>query len=285
MTTKPASRRKPPGVPPPGTAATPPASLVRNRLKRRALAGEKLLGAWVFTGSPTVCEIYALAGYDIVLIDAEHTRIDVRDVLECVRAVEAGGGDAMVRVPGQDASHFKRLLDAGVHSFMVPMVDSVGEAEAVIRACRYPPRGRRGYAASAARSGLYGFHADYADVAHAETFLALQVESVAAARDAARIAALDGADCLFVGPNDLAGSMGKLGQLADPGLLKTIDAVAGAVKSAGKVAGIIPTPTRNASDWASRGFSIVIGECDVPALKTSAVADIARHRQAFPGRK
>lgn len=275
MTTKPGARRKP---------SAPAASLVRNRIKRRVLAGDKLLGAWVFTGSPTVCEIYALAGYDIVLIDTEHSPLDVKDVLECVRAVEAGGGDAMVRVPGQDASHFKRLLDAGVHSFMVPMVDSVEQAEAVIRACRYPPRGRRGFAATASRSGLYGFHPDYADVAHEETFLALQVESVEAARDAGRIAALDGADCLFIGPNDLAGSMGRLGQLADPDLLKTIDRAAAAVKKAGKVTGIIPTPTRDASDWASRGFSIVIGECDVPALKASALADIARHRKTFPGR-
>lgn len=278
MTRKPAAGRE-------AAAPAPASSIVRNRIRRRALAGETLLGAWVFTGSPTVCEIYALAGYDIVLIDTEHTPLDVKDVLECVRAVEAGGGDAMVRVPGQDASHFKRLLDAGVHSFMVPMVDSVDEAKAVIRACRYPPRGRRGFAASASRSGLYGFHGDYAEVAHEETFLALQVESVEAARDAGRIAALDGADCLFVGPNDLAGSMGKLGQLADPALLRTIDRTVAAVRKAGKLAGIIPTPTRDASDWAARGVSIVIGECDVPALKASALADIGRHRKAFPGRR
>ncbi|MFX5570620.1 aldolase/citrate lyase family protein, partial [Acinetobacter baumannii] len=74
--------------------------MIRNRLKRRALAGEKLLGAWVFSGSPAISELYALAGYDIVLIDTEHTPIDVADVLTCVRAVEAGGGEAMVRVPG-----------------------------------------------------------------------------------------------------------------------------------------------------------------------------------------
>ncbi len=136
--------------------------MIRNRIKRRAKAGEKLLGAWVFTGSPAACEIYALAGYDIVLIDSEHTPIDVKDVLECVRAVEAGGGDAMVRVPGHDSSHFKRLLDAGIHSFMVPMVDTVDQAHAIVRSCLYPPRGRRGFAATAARSGLYGFHEDYA---------------------------------------------------------------------------------------------------------------------------
>ncbi len=262
----------------------PVAGPVRNRIKRRLAAGEKLLGAWVFTGSPTVCEIYALAGYDIVLIDTEHTPLDVKDVLECVRAVEAGGGDAMVRVPGHDFSHFKRLLDAGIHSFMVPMVDTVEQAKAIIHACLYPPRGRRGFAATAARSGLYGFHENYADVAHEETFLALQVESGAAARDAGKIASLDGVDCLFIGPNDLAGSLGKLGQLADPDVLKTIDKAAAAILKAGKVAGIIPTPTRDASEMAGRGFSIVIGECDVPTLKAGALADRARHRKAFPGR-
>ncbi|MCZ8316112.1 aldolase/citrate lyase family protein [Phreatobacter sp.] len=259
--------------------------MIRNRIKRRARAGEKLLGAWVFTGSPAACEIYALAGYDIVLIDSEHTPIDVKDVLECVRAVEAGGGDAMVRVPGHDSSHFKRLLDAGIHSFMVPMVDTVDQAHAIVRSCLYPPRGRRGFAATAARSGLYGFHEDYAAVAHEETFLALQVESVEAARDAHAIASIDGVDCLFIGPNDLAGSMNKLGQLTDPALLSVIDDTVAAVTKAGKVSGIIPLPTRDASDCAARGFGIVIGECDVPTLKAGAMADLARHRKAFPGRR
>lgn len=259
--------------------------MIRNRLKRRALAGEKLLGAWVFTGSPAVCEIYALAGYDFVLIDTEHTPLDVKDVLDCVRAVEAAGGDAMVRVPGHDFSHFKRLLDAGIHSFLVPMVDTVEEAHAVVRACLYPPRGRRGFAAGAARSGLYGFHENYAAVAHEETFLALQVESIEAARDAGAIAAIDGADCLFIGPNDLAGSMNKLGKLEDPQLLSVIDDTLARILKAGKVAGIIPMPTRDASDCAARGFGIVIGECDVPTLKAGALADIARHRKAFPGQR
>jgi 4-hydroxy-2-oxoheptanedioate aldolase len=259
--------------------------MIRNRLKRRALAGEKLLGAWVFTGSPTVCELYALAGYDFVLIDTEHSPLDVKDVLECVRAVEAGGGDAMVRVPGQDFSHFKRLLDAGIHSFLVPMVDTVEEAKAIINACLYPPRGRRGFAATAARSGLYGFHENYAAVAHEETFLALQVESTQSAANAAAIAALDGADCLFIGPNDFAGSMNKLGQLADAEVVKAVDAAAATIQKAGKVVGIIPTPTRDASEWAAQGVGLVIGECDTATLKAGAMADIAKHRKAFPGRK
>ncbi|MBN8938178.1 MAG: 4-hydroxy-2-oxovalerate aldolase [Rhizobiales bacterium] len=259
--------------------------MIRNRLKRRALAGEKLLGAWVFSGSPAISELYALAGYDIVLIDTEHTPIDVADVLACVRAVEAGGGEAMVRVPGHDASHFKRMLDAGIHSLMVPMVDTLEQAKAIIDACRYPPRGRRGYAASVSRSGLYGFDPTYADTAHEETFLALQVESAACAAIAGDIAALDGADCLFIGANDLAGSLGKLGQLTDPDVLASIDQAAGATKASGKVLGTIPIPGRDASQLAAEGYGIVIGECDMWTVKEGAVADLARHRKAFPGRK
>ncbi|MEI8144960.1 MAG: aldolase/citrate lyase family protein [Alphaproteobacteria bacterium] len=259
--------------------------MIRNRLKHRAMAGEKLLGAWVFSGSPAACELYALAGYDLVLIDSEHTPIDVKDVLECARAVEAGGGDPMVRVPGHDASHFKRLLDAGIHSFLVPMVDTVAQAKAVIHACRYPPRGRRGYSASVARSGLYGFDETYLQTAHEETFLALQVESIDAARHAGEIAALDGADCLFVGPNDLAGTINKMGQLTDPEVIAAVDMTKDAVRAAGKVAGCIPLPGRDASALAALGFNLIIGECDIAALKASAVADRARHAAAFPGRK
>lgn len=259
--------------------------MIRNRLKRRALAGEKLLGAWVFSGSPAISELYALAGYDIVLIDTEHTPIDVADVLACVRAVEAGGGEAMVRVPGHDPSHFKRMLDAGIHSLMVPMVDTVEQAKAIIHACLYPPRGRRGYAASVSRSGLYGFDPTYADTAHEETFLALQVESAACAAIAGDIAALGGADCLFIGANDLAGSLGKLGQLTDPDVLASIDQAASATKAAGKVLGTIPIPGRDASELAAAGYGIVIGECDMWTVKEGAVADLARHREAFPGRK
>jgi 4-hydroxy-2-oxoheptanedioate aldolase len=259
--------------------------MIRNRLKRRALAGENLLGAWVFSGSPAICELYALAGYDLVLIDTEHTPLDIAEVLACVRAVEAGGGDAMVRVPGQDSSHFKRMLDAGIHSLMVPMVDTVDQAKAVIEACLYPPRGRRGYAASVSRSGLYGFDEGYIDTAHQETFLALQIESASAASIAGTMAALDGADCLFIGANDLAGSLGKLGRLTEPDVLAAIDEAAQATKGAGKVLGTIPIPGRDASSLAAQGYGIVIGECDMATVKAGAVADIATHRRAFPGRK
>lgn len=255
----------------------------RNRLKRRAMAGEKLLGAWVFSGSPAMAELYATAGYDLVLVDAEHTPIDLAGVLACVRAVEAAGGDALVRVPGKDQGTFKRLLDAGIHSLMVPMVDTVEEARAVIDACLYPPRGRRGYAASVARSGLYGFDADYMTRAHEETFLCLQIESTAAARDAAQMAALPGADCLFVGPNDLAGTIGKMGQLSDPEVVALMDLAADGARSSGKVAGTIPTPGRDASMLAGLGYGIIVGECDTAAVASSARADLSRHRGAFPG--
>ncbi len=79
--------------------------------------------------------------------------------------------------------------------------------------------------------------------------------------------------------------MNKLGQLTDPALLSVIDDTVAAVTKAGKVTGIIPLPTRDASDCAARGFGIVIGECDVPTLKAGAMADLARHRKAFPGRR
>lgn len=259
--------------------------MTRNRIKRRALAGEKLLGAWVFSGAPAVCETYALAGYDIVLIDAEHTPIDMAETLACVRAVEAGGGDAMVRVPSHDFGMFKRMLDAGIHSLMVPMIDTMDQAKGIISSCLYPPRGRRGYSASVARSGLYGFDEDYIDTAHEDTFLALQVESDLASRNAAAMAALPGADCLFIGANDLAGSLGKLGRLTEPDVLASIDRAAEATLAAGKVLGTIPIPGRDPLALAERGYGIVIGECDMATVRAGAVADLARNRKAFPGRR
>lgn len=259
--------------------------MIRNRLKRRAMAGDKLLGAWLFSGSPAMGELYARAGYDFVLIDTEHTPIGIDTVLHCVRAVEAGGSEVLVRAPGHDGDHLKRLLDAGIHSLMIPMVDSVEQAKAVIRACRYPPRGRRGYAASVARSGLYGFDATYAETAHEETFLALQVESAAAARDAATIAGLDGADCLFIGPNDLAGSIDKLGRLTDPDVLALVDQALAGATAAGKPAGTIPFGPYDARALAAKGFSLVCGEADIGAARAAAVADIARNRGVFPGRE
>jgi 4-hydroxy-2-oxoheptanedioate aldolase len=259
--------------------------MTRNRLKQRARAGESILGAWVFSGSPAICEIYALAGYDLVLIDAEHTPIDMAETLACVRAVEAGGGDAMVRVPSHDYGMFKRMLDAGIHSLMVPMIDTVDQAKTIISSCLYPPHGRRGYAASVARSGLYGFDEDYIQTAHEDTFLALQVESDLSSRNAAAIAALPGADCLFIGANDLAGSMGKLGQVSDPEVLASVDRAAASTLAAGKVLGTIPIPGRDASTLAAMGYGIVVGECDIATIKEGALADIAQHKAKFPGRR
>lgn len=252
-----------------------------NPIKARLKAGAKMLAAWVFSGDPDVAEILARAGYPVIVICYEHGIGDTADLGDLLRAVRAGGAEPLLRVPSADPGFLKRVLDGGARSIMVPMVESVAEARAIVDACRYPPLGRRGYAATVVRAGGFGYTADYAATAHEELFLALQVETPAGVEAAAGIAALDGVDMLFVGPNDLANFMGHPGRMDAAPVLAAIDRTIAAAKAAGKGLGIVPHAGRDASACASLGFDIVAGIADVAVLREAAVADVARHRAAF----
>ena len=252
-----------------------------NPLREHLKAGGKLLGLWLSTGRPEAAEIAALAGYHVVIVDLEHAPGDTEALGHLLRAVECRGAFPMVRVPWNDPVILKRVLELGARSLMIPMVENRAEAEAAVAACRYPPRGRRGYAAGAIRASNYGFVADYAAHAHEELFLALQDETGVAAANAGEIAGVEGCDMVFVGPNDLAGNLGYLERMGEPPVLAAIEDAKAKTKARGKFLGIVPHAGKDASRLAAEGFDFVACGNDVIFLREATRADVARHAAAY----
>ena len=251
-----------------------------NTLKQKLAAAKPVVGMWASLPSPAIVEATSLAGYDFIIIDSEHGQLNLETTIEMMRACAVGTAEALVRVPGKDPDYLKRLLDAGCTSFMVPMVDTAEQAQAIVDACRYPPRGRRGYAAPIVRGSRYGLDADYIEWAHEELFLTLQIESAEAVGNADAIAAIDGVDQLFVGANDLSGSLGVLTQTSHPDVLAAIETVKAAAAAHGKTLGTIPRPDVSTADLAKTGFLLGAGGSDIYWVCEGAKADIAAFRAA-----
>ena len=160
--------------------------------ERLSEASRPLAGMWVSSGSPLVAEICAGSGLDWVLIDMEHSPNGLESVLAQLQAVAAYPVTAVVRVPIGDVVAIKQVLDLGAQNLLVPMISSTAEAEAVVSAVRYPPRGRRGVGAALARSARWNRVEGYLADADAHTSVFVQVETAEGVEAAAEIASVDG---------------------------------------------------------------------------------------------
>ena len=188
-----------------------------NGLKARLNAGDNIYGAWIGSGSPANAEILGHVGFDFVVVDQEHGAGELADAVAALRAVESSGTPCMVRAPWNDPIWIKRILDAGAESLMIPQIETAAAAKAAVSACRYPPQGMRGYAAGVVRASTFGLEPGYVEKANQNLLIVLQIESAAAVEHAAEICAVEGVDVVFIGVNDLAGSIGRLEQLDHPG--------------------------------------------------------------------
>jgi len=240
-------------------------------LKERLEDGERLLGGWLNTASPVAAEILSGAGYDFLLIDQEHAPVDLEKLHSLLTAVEANDAWTAVRVPSHDPGHLKRVLDLGCEAIMIPAVGSADEARAVIAACRYPPGGRRGLALSVVRASGYGRDVTgYAASRQRRQLLMMQIETTEGLDAVDEIAALDGVDLLFIGPNDLAAAIGCFGQLDHPALHAAMARIEEAAQRHGKFLGTIPVPGRSATALFAAGYAMVIGGSDVEFLRQGA---------------
>src|SRR6202022_1712252 len=180
------------------------------------------IGMGVASGSGYVTEICAVSGIDWLLLDQEHAPNDLRSTLEQLQVLAGYPDvDVLVRPPSADPVSIKRLLDIGAQNIIVPMIDGPGEAVAAVAATRYPPSGIRGVGSALARASRWNRISDYLVTADAAVSLTVQVESVAGLAQLGEIADVDGVDAVFIGPADLAGALGKIGQPGSPAMLST----------------------------------------------------------------
>jgi 2-keto-3-deoxy-L-rhamnonate aldolase RhmA len=254
-----------------------------NALKRRLAEGKKCLGAWSMLGSPGATEIMALAGFDFLILDHEHGPATLQDLGNELRAISATRTTAIMRAPELDIGYLKRALDLGVEGIMMPNVGTAEEARRFVAACRYPPQGFRGSAYGAARAASFGREAaHYRDTINDNLVLIAQIESKAAVENIEAIAGVEGIDVLFIGVNDLAGSIGKLHDLDDPGVLKLCERAEAGIKRGGKRLGGIPFRGLDCAGLFRHGYDLAAGFVDVIALLQTSNAAAAAHRSEHP---
>lgn len=212
--------------------------LPRNALKAALAEGRAQIGLWVSIPGSDNAEALAGCGYDWLLIDTEHSTVSLDTVKSMLQAIAPYPVSAVVRPGWNDAVEIKRILDAGAQSILVPYVQNAEEAARAVAAVRYPPNGMRGVA-GITRATRYGLVEGYTARADSEICLLVQVETAEALEHIEAIAAVDGVDGIFIGPADLATSMGHPGNPSAPGVRAAIlDAIA-RIRKAGKPAGIL----------------------------------------------
>ena len=244
-----------------------------NKFKQSLKAGRLQVGLWTSFADPYAIEIVASAGFDWLLIDGEHAPNDLRAVLAQLQAVAAYPTQPVVRLPIGDPVLIKQYLDLGAHSLLIPLVESGEQAQQLVRATRYPPAGIRGVAA--ARASGWGSITDYIVRANELVCLLLQVETRKGLKNLDEILAVHGVDGIFIGPSDLAASLGHPGEPDHPDVVPVIEDAIAKIKASGKAAGILTADPDLARAYIKRGVTFCAVGVDTTIL-TQAVRALAR---------
>ena len=248
-----------------------------NRFKHAILSGQKQIGLWSHLCSPISIEILAHCGYDWLLLDMEHSPNEVPDVLAQLQAMQGGTATPIVRPPWNDMVTFKRLLDIGVQTLLVPYIQTAEEARNAVSYTRYPPQGVRGYA-GAPRASNYGRVQGYAHRSAEEICVLLQVETIEGLKNIEEIANVEGVDGVFIGPGDLSAALGHLGNPKHPEVLKVIDESIARIRACGKAAGILTGDEALAKHYVDQGCLFVAVGADQNVLRDSATALAGRFK-------
>jgi 2-dehydro-3-deoxyglucarate aldolase len=237
-----------------------------NRLRQQLRNGERLIGCWLSLGSPIATEVVGVAGFDWLLLDAEHAPNDVLSLIPQLMALKDSPSAPVVRPPWNDTVLVKRLLDAGCHNFLIPFIESAEQARSAVAATRYPPQGVRGVSVSQ-RSNRYGSVPGYFEQVNEQIAVVVQIESRAGVAAADQIAAVDGIDGLFIGPSDLAAAYGHLGNPAHAEVQQAIVQVHQAARAAGKATGILAPAEADARRYLDMGMNFVAVGSDLGVLR------------------
>ena len=200
------------------------------------------LGTWLMSGAPSTAEAMGYCGFDFLVLDMEHVPIDLADTVEILRTIAGTPATPVVRLPWSDQVTVKRVLDAGAQTLMFPFIENEEEARRAVSFTRYPPHGVRGVAA-VHRASRFGNDRTYLKDAADKIAVILQMETPNALANLEKIAGVPGVDALFVGPGDLAASMGHIGDIAHDDVQAAIADAARRARALGKPIGIVgPTP-------------------------------------------
>ncbi|MBW1697036.1 MAG: HpcH/HpaI aldolase/citrate lyase family protein [Deltaproteobacteria bacterium] len=253
-----------------------------NHVKRMLKAGKKTAGAWAQITSPISAEILSGAGFDWLIIDMEHGPNDIPSLVAQMQAMKGTSAIPIVRAPWNDFVMIKRILDAGAYGLLIPYVNTKSEAEAAVKACKYPPSGIRGIAGST-RAAHFGRNSmDYFSKANEEILVITQVETRQAVENIDEILEVNGLDGIFIGPMDLATSYGYMYDPGQPEVQSAIESVEAKVKGTGKFLGTISFNWNQAKQLYQRGYQMISLMADGTGLAAMAEEKMADFRNTYP---
>ncbi len=243
--------------------------LPENRFKRAIAAGQQQIGLWCSLPSAFAAEIVAPAGFDWLLFDTEHSPSNVPTVLSQLQAVAPYEVSPAVRAATNDPVLIKRLLDIGAQTLLLPYVQSAEEAHRAVLAMRYPPQGIRGVS-GLTRATRFGRVEGYFRRASEELCLIVQVETQAALDDLEAITRVDGVDGVFIGPADLAASLGHPGEPNHPAVQAAVLDAIRRIRACGKPAGILSPDAAFAQRCIEVGTTFTAVAIDIGILARGA---------------
>ena len=250
-----------------------------NHVRRRLAAGEPSIGTWLSLPSPEAAEYVSRLGFDWLVVDTEHNPIDIRTLAQMFAAMAASSTAPMVRIPWNSAENFKRVLDAGAWGVVVPMVNSREEAEQAVSAARYYPDGTRSVGGGRFPMSFDAGAEEYFRNANDQILVVLQIEHIQGVENADAILSVPGVDACFIGPNDLAASMGMgLGvplESDDPRLVEAIAEIRNACVRNGVAPGIHTSGAAGVNQRIAEGFQFCALASELRYMLSGLRADLA----------
>lgn len=241
---------------------------LKEKLKSKVLT----IGSWITLGHPSIAEIMARAGFDWLTVDMEHSAITMHQAQQLIQVIDLCGVAPLVRIGENNPYFIKRVMDAGAHGVIVPMVNTVEDARKAVEAVKYPPVGKRGV--GLARAQGYGFNfEEYKDWAEKESVVIVQVEHFESVNNLDKILKVEGVDGFFVGPYDLSASMGKPGEFDHADVLDALKRVKDISANSSLVSGyhVVPPDPCQVKDKIKEGYRFI-----AYSLDTYFLGDICR---------
>ncbi len=250
-------------------------SYLKERLRNRSAT----VGSWLSLGVSAIAEIMADAGFEWLVIDLEHSTTTLREAEALIRVIELKGCTPLVRVTSNNADQIKRVMDAGAHGVIVPMVNTPEDAQAAVQAVRYPPQGTRGVGLGRAQ-GYGASFAEYAARINETAVVIAQIEHVDAIRNLEAILASDGIDGSLIGPYDLSASLGKPGRYDDPDVVDVLRRYEQHSRRLEKPMGyhVIEPDHARALDYLRRGYTFLAFSVDFLFLGETCRAQMTQLR-------
>lgn len=238
-------------------------------LRQRLSDGKAHFGVFLNSESIVVTEIAARAGFDVLLLDYEHSPGGVDSAVACMNAARGSGTECWVRVAGNQIEYAKKFLDAGADGIMCPMIHNAEEAARFVSYTQYPPYGARGLAPAATRHSSYGFYRDeYLERARDDLAVIVQIETKEAVDNVEEIAAVDGLNIMFIGPMDLSASLGHFGDFNHPVVTEAIAHIEAVAKKHKKPLSTLFMPGQDLQGMIDRGYNLIFGGGDIAVIRT-----------------